>query len=51
VLRSRLDDMVKRILRAQFATGEFDLPTQRNIVDLFKGFEVAQEVTSVAPCC
>src|SRR5439155_3288622 len=41
---SRLDDMVKRILHAQFATGQFDLPTQRKIVDIFKGFEVAQKV-------
>jgi beta-glucosidase len=41
---SRLDDMVKRILRAQFATGQFDLTTQRKIVDIFKGFEVAQKI-------
>jgi beta-glucosidase len=41
---SRLDDMVKRILRAQFATGQFDLPTQRKVVDIFKGFELAQRV-------
>jgi beta-glucosidase len=41
---SRLDDMVKRILRAQFATGQFDLNTQRKVVDVFKGLEVAQKV-------
>jgi beta-glucosidase len=41
---SRLDDMVKRILRAQFATGQFDLTTQRKVVDVYKGFEVAQRV-------
>ena len=41
---SRLDDMVKRILRAQFATGQFDHPPQRRVPDIFKGFEVAQKV-------
>ena len=41
---SRLDDMVKRILRAQFATGQFDLTTQRKVVDIYQGFEVAQKV-------
>jgi beta-glucosidase len=41
---ARLDDMVKRILRAQFATGQFDLHTQRRVVDVFKGFEVAQKI-------
>jgi beta-glucosidase len=41
---SRLDDMVKRILRAQFSTGQFDLPTQRRVPDIFKGFEVAQMI-------
>jgi beta-glucosidase len=40
----RLDDMVKRILGAQFATGQFDLNTQRKVVDVFKGLEVAQKV-------
>jgi beta-glucosidase len=40
---ARLDDMVKRILRAQFATGQFDLPAQHKVVDIFKGFEVAQK--------
>jgi beta-glucosidase len=41
---SRLDDMVQRILRAQFVTGQFDLPAQRRVPDIFKGFEVAQMV-------
>lgn len=41
---ARLDDMVKRILRAQFATGQFDLRTQRKVVDVFGGLEVAQRV-------
>jgi beta-glucosidase len=41
---TRLDDMVKRILRAQFATGQFDLTPQHKVVDIFKGFDVAQKV-------
>jgi beta-glucosidase len=41
---TRLNDMVKRILRAQFATGQFDLPAQRKVVDVFAGLEVAQRV-------
>jgi beta-glucosidase len=41
---ARLDDMVKRILRAQFATGQFDLRTQTKVVDVFGGLEVAQRV-------
>ena len=40
----RVDQMVKRILRAQFATGQFDLRTQRKVVDVFGGLEVAQRV-------
>jgi beta-glucosidase len=41
---ARLDDMVKRVLRAQFATGQFDLRTQTKVVDVFGGLEVAQRV-------
>jgi beta-glucosidase len=41
---ARVNDMVKRILRAQFATGQFDLRTQRKVVDVFAGLEVAQRV-------
>ena len=41
---ARLDDMVKRILRAQFATGQFDVKTQRKVVDVFAGLELAQKV-------
>ncbi|HLK67446.1 MAG TPA: glycoside hydrolase family 3 C-terminal domain-containing protein [Bryobacteraceae bacterium] len=40
----RLDDMVKRILRAQFATGQFDLRTQRKVVEVFAGLDLAQRV-------
>src|ERR1035437_2226330 len=41
---ARLDDMVKRILRAQFATGQIDLRTQRKVVDMFRGLAVAQRL-------
>ncbi|MCX6626259.1 MAG: glycoside hydrolase family 3 C-terminal domain-containing protein [Candidatus Solibacter sp.] len=41
---ARLNDMVKRILRAQFATGQFDLRAQRKVVDVFAGLELAQRV-------
>jgi beta-glucosidase len=41
---SRLDEMVHRILRTEFAVGLFDLPPDRKVVDLFSGFEVAQRV-------
>jgi len=41
---SRLDDMVHRILRTEFSVGLFDLPPDRKVVDVFKGFDVAQRV-------
>jgi len=41
---SRLDDMVHRILRTEFAVGVFDLPPARQVVDVFAGFDVAQRV-------
>jgi beta-glucosidase len=41
---SRLDDMVHRLLRTEFAVGLFDLPPDRKVVDIFAGFEVAQRV-------
>jgi beta-glucosidase len=41
---SRLDDMVHRILRTEFAVGLFDLPPERKVVDVFAGFDVAQRV-------
>jgi beta-glucosidase len=41
---SRLDDMVHRILRTEFAVGLFDLPPDREVVDVFTGFDVAQRV-------
>ena len=44
VPNSRLDDMVHRILRTEFAVGLFDLPPDRKVVDVFAGFDVAQRV-------
>jgi beta-glucosidase len=41
---SRLNDMVHRILRAEFAAGLFDNPPERQVPDIFKGFEVARHV-------
>jgi beta-glucosidase len=41
---ARLDDMVHRVLRSEFAVGLFDLPPDRKVVDVFAGFEVAQRV-------
>ena len=44
VPKARLDDMVHRILRSEFAAGLFDNPPQRQVPDIFKGFEVARQV-------
>ena len=41
---SRVDDMVHRILRTEFAVGLFDQPPDRKVVDIYSGFEVAQRV-------
>ena len=41
---ARLDDMVKRILRSEFAAGLFDNPAVRQAPDVLKGLEVAQSV-------
>jgi len=41
---SRLNDMVHRILRSEFAVGLFDNPPDRKSVDPMAGFEVAQRV-------
>jgi beta-glucosidase len=44
VPQARLDDMVHRILRTQFAAGIFDHPPEKMPVDVYKGFEVAQKL-------
>ncbi|MBE0658052.1 MAG: glycoside hydrolase family 3 C-terminal domain-containing protein [Bryobacteraceae bacterium] len=41
---ARLDDMVKRIVRAEFAAGIVDDPPVHRVVDVVRGFEVAQKV-------
>jgi len=44
VPQSRLDNMVHRILRSEFAVGLFDHPSDRMEVDPMAGYEVAQRV-------
>jgi beta-glucosidase len=41
---TELDDHVRRILRAMFATGVIDDPPQRSVIDIMGGFEVAQKI-------
>lgn len=41
---ARLDNMVHRILRSEFAVGLFDNSPERQSPDVVKGFEVAQRV-------
>jgi beta-glucosidase len=44
VSQSELDDHVRRILRSMFATGVIDDPPKKGVVDVMKGFEVAQKL-------
>jgi beta-glucosidase len=44
VSMTRLNDMVHRILRTEFDSGIVDNPPQAQVVDLFRGFEVAQKI-------
>jgi beta-glucosidase len=44
VPKERLDDMVRRILRTEFACGVVDDPPVPRVVDVFGGLEVAQRV-------
>jgi beta-glucosidase len=39
-----VDDHVRRIVRSMFATGVIDDPLQKGVVDVMKGFEVAQQI-------
>jgi beta-glucosidase len=41
---ARLNDMVHRLLRTEFAAGLFDEPSERQVPDIFKGFAVARHV-------
>jgi beta-glucosidase len=44
VPQAELDDHVHRILRTMFATGVIDDPAERSVVDVERGFEVAQKL-------
>jgi beta-glucosidase len=41
---ARLNDMVHRILRTEFDSGIVDNPPHAEVVDVFRGFEVAQKI-------
>ncbi len=41
---ARLNDMVHRLLRTEFAVGLFDQPEPRQVPDIFKGFEVSRRI-------
>jgi beta-glucosidase len=41
---ARLNDMVHRILRTEFAAGIIDHPNRRAVPDIFRGFAIAQRV-------
>ena len=41
---ARLNDMVHRILRSEFDSGIIDNPPHANVVDVLRGFEVAQKI-------
>ena len=44
VSTAQIDAMVKRIIRTEIAVGLFDDPPERQVPDVFKGLEVAQQV-------
>ena len=46
VPRARLDDMVRRVLRSEFAVGLFDRSLARAAVNPFPGLEVAERVAA-----
>jgi beta-glucosidase len=48
VPQSELDDHVRRILRAMFATGVVDNPPEKSVVDVERGFEVARKLEEQA---
>jgi beta-glucosidase len=41
---AELDDHVRRILRSMFASGVVDDPPHKSVVDVVKGFDVAQKI-------
>jgi beta-glucosidase len=44
VPQARVDNMVHRILRSEFAVGLFDGPAERQVPDVIRGLEIAQRV-------
>jgi len=48
VPQAELDDHVRRILRAMFATGVIDDPPQKSVVDVLGGFDVARAIEEQA---
>ena len=45
VSQAELDDHVRRILRSQFAAGLIDFPTQKSVVDVEAGFDIARRIS------
>jgi len=41
---AEVDDHVRRIVRSMFATGVIDDPPQKGVVDVMRGFEIAQQI-------
>lgn len=41
---SQVDDHVRRIVRSMFVTGVIDDPPQKSVVDVLRGFDVAQRI-------
>jgi beta-glucosidase len=41
---AEVDEHVRRILRSMFATGVIDDPPRKSVVDVERGFEVAQRI-------
>jgi len=44
VPKAELDDHVHRILRSMFASGVIDDPPEKGVVDVVRGFEIAQKI-------
>ena len=45
VPREQVDQHVRRIVRSMFATGVIDDPPRKSVVDVMRGFEVAQHIS------
>ena len=48
VMAARVDDMVRRILRSEFATGIVDEPPVPQVVDVMGGLDIAQRIATVS---